>query len=116
MEEVQSLCSRIGIIDHGRLIACDTLPRLLRELPGLVRFRVPQLTSALRERIKTIAECRLIETEGEPLALECHDVKGTLIRLIAALNETQTELISLESEEPNLERVFLHLTGHALRD
>lgn len=116
MEEVQALCSRVGIIDHGRLIACDTLPRLLRELPSLVRFHVPSLTPALRQRIQALPDATLVERDGEPLELECRDVKDTLIRLVALLNETQTELISLESEEPNLERVFLHLTGRALRD
>ena len=44
MEEVQALCSRIGIMDHGRLVACDTLPQLLQILPGAIRFRVASLT------------------------------------------------------------------------
>ena len=50
------------------------------------------------------------------LELECRDVKTALMRVIALLNELQIELISLETTEPNLERVFLHLTGRALRD
>jgi ABC-2 type transport system ATP-binding protein len=125
MEEVQSLCPRIGIIDHGQLQACDTLPTLLRELDGLIRFHVPTLTPALRARVKDLPDCRLVEPatqadwgprEGIGLELHCRDVKGTLLRLIALLNEMQVELISLEIEEPNLERVFLHLTGRALRD
>jgi len=120
MEEVQTLCPRIGIIDQGRLQACDTLPNLLRELDGLIRFRVPELTPALRARIKDFPECQLTEAGGEPdhrpWELGCRDVKSTLLRLIAVLNEAQVELISLETEEPNLERVFLHRTGRALRD
>src|SRR3954454_18921669 len=44
MEEVQALCDRIGIMDRGRLRACDTLPRLLQELRCLIRFRVSDLT------------------------------------------------------------------------
>jgi ABC-2 type transport system ATP-binding protein len=52
----------------------------------------------------------------QDLELECHDVKGTLLRVVSLLNELQLELTSLETEEPNLERVFLHLTGRALRD
>jgi hypothetical protein len=61
-------------------------------------------------------------TEGRPgqanrvLELNCRDVKATLVRLVAVLNELKVELISLETEEPNLERVFLHLTGRELRD
>jgi ABC-2 type transport system ATP-binding protein len=116
MEEVQALCSRIGIIDHGRLIACDTLPGLLRQLHGLIRFRVPQVTPALRDRIKQLPGTQLTEGEGGPLELSCQDVKSSLLQLVAALNDLNIELISLETEEPNLERVFLHLTGRELRD
>jgi ABC-2 type transport system ATP-binding protein len=115
MEEVQALCERVGIMDHGRLQACDTLPRLLQQLKGLIRFRPSRLTPALRERIKDVPGCSLTE-RGRTLELECADVKGALLRLVSALNEAQAELVSLEIEEPNLERVFLHLTGRALRD
>jgi ABC-2 type transport system ATP-binding protein len=115
MEEVQALCERIGIMDHGRLQACDTLPRLLQQLKGLIRFRPSQLTPALRERIKDIVGCSLSE-RGRTLELECADVKSALLRLVSVLNESQVDLVSLELEEPNLERVFLHLTGRELRD
>jgi ABC-2 type transport system ATP-binding protein len=116
MEEVQALCQRIGIMDHGRLIACDTLPALLRQLSGLIRFRTLELTPALRERIKALPDVRLLENDSQTVELECPDVKETLVRLVAVLNEQKVELLGLETEEPNLERVFLHLTGHALRD
>jgi ABC-2 type transport system ATP-binding protein len=116
MEEVQALCPRVGIMDRGRLVACDTLPALLQQLPGLVRFRVAELTPALRERLKALADGRLAERPGGAVELECADVKATLLRLVALLNDAQVELLRLETEEPNLERVFLHLTGRALRD
>jgi ABC-2 type transport system ATP-binding protein len=115
MEEVQALCSRIGIIDHGRLIACDTLPGLLRQMPGLIRFHVPNNPSTLRERVKQLPNVYLLE-RADCLELECQDVKTALLRLVSLLNELQIELSSLETEEPNLERVFLHLTGRGLRD
>jgi ABC-2 type transport system ATP-binding protein len=116
MEEVQALCPRIGIIDHGRMIACDTLPALLRHLSGLIRFRVPRFSPLLRDRIKQLPGTRLIERDEQKWELECQDVKGSLLRLLAELNEMGVELTSLETEEPNLERVFLHLTGRGLRD
>jgi ABC-2 type transport system ATP-binding protein len=116
MEEVQALCTRIGIIDHGRLIACDSVAGLLRQMEGLIRIRVPQTTLRLRERIKQLPNVRLTEQNGQSLEVECWDVKGTLLQLVSLLNEFQLELTSLETEEPNLERVFLHLTGRALRD
>jgi ABC-2 type transport system ATP-binding protein len=116
MEEVQALCSRIGIIDHGRLIALGTLPELLQKLSGLIRFRVPEITPDLRRRVGELPQTKLFESDGDTLELECRDVKATLLRLLGLLNELGLEFVSLETEEPNLERVFLHLTGRALRD
>jgi ABC-2 type transport system ATP-binding protein len=115
MEEVQSLCTRVGIIDHGKLVACESLQGLLQQLNGLIRFHVPKPTPALRERLKELPECTLFERDDK-LELECRDVKATLLRLVMLLNEARIELSSLETEEPNLERIFLHLTGRALRD
>ena len=116
MEEVQALCPRIGIIDHGELVACDTLSNLLHQLHGLIRIRLTQIPALVRERVKELPECRLHEPDEQTLEVECRDIKATLVRIVAALNDTQAELIGLETEEPNLERVFLHLTGRALRD
>jgi ABC-2 type transport system ATP-binding protein len=116
IEEVQTLCSRVGIIDHGRLIACDTLPALLAQMSGVIRFRVPQPTPSLHERLRQIPGVEVNGSDGPMTELECRDVKGALMRLIALLNELNVELVSLETTEPNLERVFLHLTGRALRD
>jgi ABC-2 type transport system ATP-binding protein len=116
MEEVEALCTRIGIMDQGRLIACDTLPGLLHKLRGLIRFQAPGLTYSLRERIKRLPDCTLIERPGLPLELECRDVKATVVRLVSLLNEAGVEPEIVSLEEPNLERVFLHLTGRELRD
>lgn len=116
IEEVQSLCSRVGIIDHGQLIACDDLDAMLRKINGVIRFRVPQAAPALEERVRQIPGAHLNGQAGEAMELECRDVKSALMRLIAVLNDLHLELVSLETIEPNLERVFLHLTGRALRD
>jgi ABC-2 type transport system ATP-binding protein len=116
MEEVQALCPRIGIMDHGRLIALGGLDELLRQMTGHIRFRVAEPNAELRQRIADLPDARLAERNGAMLELECRDVKATLLRLVGLLNELRVEFISLETEEPNLEGVFLHLTGRALRD
>jgi ABC-2 type transport system ATP-binding protein len=116
MEEVQALCTRIGIMDHGKLIACDTLAALLRQLPGLIRCRLLASAPGLRPPLEALPGVRLVAPDTDVLTLECDDVRATLVRLLALLSEHKAELASLEMEEPNLERVFLHLTGRALRD
>jgi len=116
MEEVEALCTRIGIIDHGRLVACDTLPGLLRQLHGLIRFRVPGVTDALRQQLSQLPGVKFHERCGREVELECDDVKIHLAQVVAALHAARVELSSLETQEPNLERVFLHLTGRGLRE
>ncbi|HEV3084269.1 MAG TPA: ABC transporter ATP-binding protein [Gemmataceae bacterium] len=116
MEEVQALCTRIGIIDHGRLIACDTVPGLLRHIAGVIRFHAAGHAAVLGDRLRQLPSVHLIQQNGQGIEVECDDVNRTLVRLVTLLNELQLELTSLEMVEPNLERVFLHLTGRALRD
>jgi ABC-2 type transport system ATP-binding protein len=116
MEEVEALCTRVGIIDQGRVIACDTLPNLLRSLRGLIRAEVKGGDLGLLERRLNDPPGMEARRTGSALEVECADVKSALIRLISLMNEAGVELLRLETEEPNLERVFLHLTGRALRD
>ena len=116
MEEVQALCPRVGVMDHGRLVAYGEVTELLHQLNGLIRINVPRVTSELRERLAELPDCSLSVPDTRTLELNCRDVKANLVRLVAILNELQIELVSLETEEPNLERVFLDLTGRELRD
>lgn len=114
MEEVQALCTRVGILDHGRLIACDAIGNLLRTLDGVIRFRVPDAPAELPERLAGLP-AKFVADNG---AFELHaaDVPPVLVRLLDLLGGMNLKLTDLTVREPNLERVFLHLTGHALRD
>ncbi|MCS6851441.1 MAG: ABC transporter ATP-binding protein [Gemmataceae bacterium] len=116
MEEVQALCGRVGIIDHGRLIAYDTVANLLRSLHGVIRLRLLGEVGCLERRLAALPGVERLQVQGATVDLECLDVKATLVQIVALLNEQKAELVGLETEEPNLERVFLHLTGRALRD
>jgi ABC-2 type transport system ATP-binding protein len=116
MEEVQALCTRIGIIDHGRLIACAPLPELLQQLPGCLHLRVRHLPRRAHERLAALPLLSLRQSDAQTLELESRDAKQTLLQVVQLLGEEQVELESLELQEPNLEHVFLHLTGRALRD
>ena len=116
MEEVQALCSRIGIIDHGRLIACDTLSNLLQRLPARIRFRAVPPSTGLRAQLEALDGARGRFPDDAAWELECRSVPATLMKLLAALQQHRAELTHLETEEPNLEKVFLHLTGRGLRD
>ena len=93
-----------------------TLPELLQKLKGLIRFQVSQPTAVLRDRLAGLSDAILKEEANNRFALECCDVTGMLLHLIGLLKDLQIELTSIEIIEPDLERVFLHLTGKTLRD
>jgi ABC-2 type transport system ATP-binding protein len=116
MEEVQTLCPRIGILDHGQLIACDTLPKLLAMLEGSLILHFATDCNSIVERLKNIPHVQLGEVTSRSIQLATSDVNAALLAVIQILQRDPLELIRIESHEPNLERVFLHLTNHALRD
>src|SRR5262249_40674597 len=92
MEGVQALCTRVGIVEHGRFVQCDTLPNLLALLGGQVRLRVDRVRPELLERLGALPEVRLTRQGDRELLLHCRDVKDTLVRLIGVLNELPVEL------------------------
>ncbi len=116
MEEVQTLCSRIGILDHGKMIACDTLAGLLHLLKGSVRMEVSRDVARVREAVAQLADVQVTSVEGSTLVLSVVDVSKTILQVVALLRHLDIELTGLQTQEPNLERVFLHLTERTLRD
>ncbi len=93
MEEAQRLCNRVGIIDHGKLLAIDTVAQLIANHGGKSVLIAERADDELRLRI---------ETEDPIAELERLHADGRLIRF--------------KLEQPDLERVFLNLTGRNLRD
>jgi len=115
MEEVEKLCKRIAILDGGKLLACDTMPHLLKLQDATIRFTATPMTAGLVERIAAIPGVKKCEA-GDGFRLLVEDSGAVLIRLAQLCGELGVELAGLTVREPTLERVFLHLTGRELRD
>ena len=118
MEEAERLCDRIGIIDLGKLIAEGTT----RELTGLVgehdRVRVAatgDLTPAA-EALRRLPSVRQVTVGAEGIELLDDDARTALPRILEAMAAAGAVARSVTVEEPDLEAVFLHLTGKSLRD
>ncbi|MGI8432718.1 MAG: ABC transporter ATP-binding protein [Chthoniobacterales bacterium] len=114
MEEATRLCSRIGIIDHGKLLALGTLDELLVQLPFAEQIRMarrPEIAARLEELRKfgEIAETdeAFVLTVREGLRLS---------EFFAAVERLGLSYRSFAVTRPTLENVFLHLTGKTLRD
>ncbi len=116
MEEVQMLCPRIGIIDYGRLIACDTLPALLRTIEGSIQLTVVGNPAPVAERLGRLPAVRVASIEENTISLRSPEIARTLVSVINVLSEMTIELVDLQTHEPNLEDVFLNMTERTLRD
>jgi ABC-2 type transport system ATP-binding protein len=111
MEEVQSLCPRVAILDHGKILANDTLPNLLRTLDTAVVFTLPNPASVVNA-VRELPGVVSVEATATELTITTRDLPPLLPNLLAAVGDVRR----LSVREPNLESVFLSLTGKGLRD
>jgi ABC-2 type transport system ATP-binding protein len=118
MEEVELLCDRIAIMDHGRIIASGTLGELRDVVGGMdvITVGVEGVSDAVLEQVQTIDGVESADrADGEIRVLTASS--GALLgRLIQALESDGAHVVSVTVAEPDLESVFLRLTGKSLRD
>ena len=116
MEEVQTLCTRIAILDGGQVRACDTLPNLLRMFDAVARIELPAVPPGLVDRVASLPAVKRARAVGDRLEVVAEDLAPVLPKLLATCAEFGVEPTALNLDQPTLERVFLHLTGRGLRD
>jgi ABC-2 type transport system ATP-binding protein len=117
MEEAESLCDRVAIIDHGRVLVDDT-PRRLIEQHGAdavvdLRFERPPPPAVL-DRLATVPGVTAVEPRDEGVRLATDDRQGTLGRIVTATEGA--DLVDVARSGQNLEAVFIGLTGRDLRE
>ncbi len=119
MEEVEFLCDRVGIVDHGKVIAMGTIDELRRVVgdSDIVRIGVDDtLTAEALDAVRAITGVSTAERADSMLEVLATDGGGALAAIVSALTAAGEKVHSAEVIEPNLESVFLHLTGKSLRD
>lgn len=141
MEEVELLCKRVAIIDEGRIIAMDTIKNLIALLGGgVIQLGLERVDDALVNKLSGLpgvvsaeittaavpappAEDEDVEAVNrEPVTaapivkIVAKNSQQAIVNVINHLTESNVTLTSLEILEPNLESVFLHLTGKKLRE
>ena len=118
MEEAERLCNRVAIMDEGCILALDTPQGLVNLLGGGVIYigLSSEAIQTLLPSIQALSHVRAVSIQDSRLKIETKDARPTLLELIELCNTRNTPVLSLEILEPNLESVFLHLTGKRLRN
>src|SRR5580693_719799 len=119
MEEAERLCDRIVIIDHGKVIANDTLQGLFRRLPvtNLLAVELERGQDGLRlDELQALPGVRSAKMEAGTLRVGVQDLATETPRLLQWLVERGHLYRHVVSERADLETVFLTLTGRSLRD
>jgi ABC-2 type transport system ATP-binding protein len=138
MEEVELLCNRVAIIDEGRIIAMDTIKNLISMLGGgIIQIGLPTVNQKLLNELASLPavqdacldtpparptgeeepeEAEVVTRDGTVVKVMTKNTQHAIVNVIDFLNEKDLNLLSLNILEPNLETVFLHLTGKKLRE
>jgi ABC-2 type transport system ATP-binding protein len=118
MEEAQELSDHIAIMDHGRIIASGTNQDLVKIVGELDRITVTLNAEPGRviDVWKSVKGVKQVTVENGSLAILADDSNQVLPRLFETAATGSVRILTVAIQEPNLESVFLHLTGRALRD
>jgi ABC-2 type transport system ATP-binding protein len=122
MEEVEAVCERVAVLDHGKLLALGTLEELVDTSQADVDVRVAASQADLKHSLAGLAN--VVATNGhESLAVIKRERKtatglGTrrIAKVVDALAAADFEILSIETGQQNLETFFLERTGRTLRD
>jgi len=118
IEEAEKLCHRVGIMDQGKMIALDTPAALVRDLgTGIVRMEFNATPDeALQSAIGQIGSFRAVGEQSKQLRIETKHPDRAGREVLDLMDKRAGMLKTLDIIEPNLETVFIRLTGRYLRD
>lgn len=120
MEEAETLCDRVAIVDHGRVVALDTPAALVRNIGAESRVLFTLNTSYDPQALTSIGSVTRVERDEQRVIVYGRSTSSGQSPLIAevanALSAQGVVFTDIRMEQPSLEDVFLQLTGRAMRD
>jgi ABC-2 type transport system ATP-binding protein len=118
MDEADKLCDRIAIIDNGKLAALDSPLKLKASIPGknILEVSFSEIPAGWAETLRALPEVADVKSEDKVFRLSSNNGPRTAVALMEAAREAGVTLASLSVQSTTLDDVFVHYTGHQLRD
>jgi ABC-2 type transport system ATP-binding protein len=118
MDEADKLCDRIAIIDHGKLVALDSPLKLKASIPGqnILEVSFADTPADWLETLKRLPDVAEVTARDHVFRLSSHNGPRTALALMETARAAGIALTSLSVQSTTLDDVFLHYTGHQLRD
>ncbi len=118
LEEAEFLCDRVGIMDEGKMIAVGTRDELTESIgaTGVIEVRADGLNDALVDWLASLSEVSEVARTDDGLTLNVVSGTNLLPTVVEKLTGSGVDIHSVDVTVPNLESVFLHLTGKRLEE
>jgi len=118
MDEADKLCDRIAIVDHGRVVALDSPMKLKASIPGqnILEVSFSDSPPDWAETLKSLPEVADVKAVDHVFRISSHNGPRTTVELVEAARKAGITVTSLSVQSTTLDDVFMHYTGHQLRD
>lgn len=121
MNEVEEICDRIAIIDKGQMIACGSKPELVALVTDVqsvyidTKLPVSFEIDDLKKKLKNMPDVKAVALEENTIRIDISIEKTSISKILEQFLSMGLPIISIRTEVPNLDTMFLTLTGHELR-
>ncbi len=118
MEEVEELCTRVVIMDHGKNVASGTSSELKASLINreTIRIGLPNKSKEIIDDLKEINHVYKVLEDGDDVVIKCDGGEHNLVHVLSYLSDKNIPFGHVTTELPTLNDVFLEITGKELRD
>ena len=118
MDEADKLCDRIAIVDHGKVVALDSPLKLKASIPGknILEVSFSDIPANWLETLKALPDVAEVKRVDNVFRISSDNGPRTTVALIEAARDAGITITSLSVQSTTLDDVFVHYTGHQLRD
>jgi len=118
MDEADKLCDRIAIVDHGKLVALDSPLKLKASVPGtnFLEVSFSSVPAGWNETLSKLSDVASVKGEDHVFRISSENGPRTTVEVMDAARKAGIEVTSLSVQSTTLDDVFVHYTGHQLRD